>query len=261
MTRIPSNKVPGYQKADGTPTPIIPGWKLIFGDEFDGTSLDIKKWNIEDMSIGGYHDCCLGYGVQYFTPQALSVLHGSLRITTQEQNLYGYNYNLSAITAYHYTSGAITTENKFSFTYGRVDIRARLPKTQGLWPAFWLLPPDSVAVAPYEIDIMELLGKDPTTVHMANHWGTQQISQNFTGPDFSQGYHVFSMIWTSQAITWYVDGIQRFESEQGIPHQSMYLIINSNLGGHWAGNPNASTILPQYLDIDYVRVYQMAAKD
>ena len=78
----------------------------------------------------------------------------------------------------------------------------------------------------------------------------------FTGPDFSQDYHIFSIIWTSQAISWYVDGIQRFESEQGIPHQSMYLIINSSLGGFWAGNPDASTVLPQYMDIDYARIYQ-----
>ena len=230
-------------------TPTVPESQLIFDDEFSETSLDTKTWNIQDTS-NGYHNCCLDYGVQYFTPQALSFQQGSLRITTQAQNVNGYNY----------TSGAITTENKFSFTYGRVEIRARLPKTDGLWTAFWLLPNDRSSrrdgVAAFEIDMAEMLGRDPKTVHMTNHQGHQYNTRPFTGPDFSQDYHVFSIIWTSKAITWYIDGVERFESELGIPDLSMYLILSTNLGGDWAGDPDADTVLPQYTDIDYVRVYQ-----
>lgn len=235
----------GYFQWQYTP-PQLHSWTLVFDDEFNGTSLDMQKWNIEDSSPGGYQNCCLDYGVQRFTPQAISLSQGSLRITTQIQRMGGHAY----------TSGAITTENKFSFKYGRVDIRARLPQTQGYWPALWLLPRRVIGIEPFEIDIMELLGKDPRTVHMTNYWGTSKNTEGFTGPDFSQNYHEFSVVWTSTSISWYIDGIPRFKSTQGISDQSMYLIINSTLGGGWTGNPDKSTVLPQYMDIDYVRIYQ-----
>jgi beta-glucanase (GH16 family) len=232
-------------------TPTAPKEQLLFDDEFSETSLDTQKWNIEDTYVNGYHNCCLGYGVQYFTPEALSFRQGSLRITTQAQDVNGH----------HYTSGAITTENKFSFTYGRVEIRARLPKTNGLWSALWLLPNDRSSrregVAAFEIDMMEMLGKDPKTVYMTNHWVHQYNTRAFTESDFSQDYHVFSITWTSKSIIWYIDGIQRFASEQGIADQSMYLIINANIGGNWPGNPDEYTVLPQHMYIDYVRVYQL----
>lgn len=230
-------------------TPALPTWRLIFDEEFNKTHLDITRWDIEDSSASGYHNCCLNYGVQYFTPQALSFHEGSLRIKTQQQYMFDRLY----------TSGAITTENKFSFLYGRVDIRARVPKTKGFWPALWLLPNHSIGIAPFEIDIMEIIGDDPTTVHMSNHWGKLQRTQKFTGPDFSQEYHVFSIVWTHQAIGWYIDGVKRFESEQGVSDQKMYLIINSTIGGSWPGHPDATTVLPQYMDVDYVRIYQPAA--
>jgi beta-glucanase (GH16 family) len=226
-------------------------WKLTFDEEFNGTILDMNKWNIENYAPGGYFNCCLSYGTQYFTPNALSLQNGYLDIETARQTIGKYKY----------TSGAITTENKFSFLYGRVDIRAKLPKSQAFWPALWLLPDGTTSKgALFEIDIMELLGRDPTTVYLANHWNvTHQTSVAFTGPDFSQGYHVFSIIWTSQAITWYIDGIQRAQTSQEVSNKSMYLLINSTLGGHFAGYPDASTVLPQHMDLDYVRVYQQVS--
>jgi hypothetical protein len=223
-----------------------PRWNLVFDDEFDESSLDVSKWNIENRALGGYRNCCLAYGMQYYTPKAISISNGYLQIKTDKNKVGGYSF----------TSGAITTENKFSFLYGRVDIRAKLPKTQGFWPALWLLPNGSSASPPFEIDMMELLGNNPTTVSMANHWDRQQNQRFYTGPDFSQTYHVFSIVWDKQTITWYIDHIQRFHAQQGISNQNMYIIINSCLGGSWSGPPNATTILPQYMDIDYVRVYQ-----
>lgn len=226
----------------------IPGWRLVFDDEFNGKSLDTSKWNTQDTLSDGYHNCCLDYGLQDFTPDMLSVEHGLLRITTQRQQVGTYNY----------TSGAITTESKFSFLYGRINIRARLPKTKGLWPAFWLLPDGSQGIAPYEIDMMELLGKDPKTIYMTNHWKkvkNEQIQQLYKGPDFSKSYHIFSIVWDQKTITWYIDGKQHFRTSNGVSNKHMYLIINTSVGG-WAGNPEASTVFPQYLDIDYVRIYQ-----
>ena len=225
---------------------IMPDWHLVFDDEFSGASLDTTKWNIEDMSSDGYHNCCLNYGIQYYTPEALSIQQGSLQITTQAQSMNGYSY----------TSGAITTEGKFSFLYGQVDIRAKLPQTQGTWPTFWLLPIHTVGTAPFEIDMAEMIGRIPNTVYMVNHAKGQTDYLAFKGSDFSENYHLFSLVWTSQTITWYIDGIDCFESQLDVSNQPMYLIINSALGGGWAGPPDTSTVLPQYMDIDFVRIYQ-----
>lgn len=249
--RLPSHKL---QETAEVPTqPTIPGkWQLTFDDEFNGPNLDESKWNIEDYGIGGYRDCCLGYGVQYFTPQALSFADGSLQIKTEKQKMGTRNY----------TSGAITTENKFSFLYGRVDVRAKLPKTQGFWPALWLLPPGTNAQlgGAFEIDMMEFRGGEPNTIHMVNHAGKQQTALDYKGgPDYSQDYHVFSLVWTSQSITWYIDNVERFQVSQYISDQSLYLIINSTLGGHYGGYPDASTVLPQSMSIDYVRIYKSAS--
>lgn len=232
--------------------PTVPGeWSLAFDDEFNGSSLDTRKWNIEDYGVGGYRNCCLNYGKQYYTPQALSFANGSLQINAAGRTIENRDY----------TSGAITTENKFSFLYGRVDVRAKLPKTPGFWPAIWLLPYGTNAKlgGVFEIDVMEFRGSAPNSIHMANHWGKQQVYQDYTGgPDYSQDYHVFSLVWTPQAITWYIDGSARFQVSQHVSNRNMYLIINSAIGGSWGGLPNASTVLPQSMDIDYVRVYKSA---
>lgn len=234
---------------DTASTANTPTWKLVFNDEFSETTLDTARWNIENTAVGGYQNCCLNYGLQYFTPQALALANSSLRITTDGQRKGNYSY----------ISGALTTENKFSFLYGRVDIRAKLPKTQSLWPALWLLPDHSINPAPFEIDMMELVGKAPDTVYMTNHWGKQQTAATFTGADFSQNYHTFSVVWNTQTITWFVDGVKRFQTSQGISNRPMYLIMNASVGGSWGGKPDASTVLPQSMDIDYVRIYQPLA--
>ena len=227
------------------PTPT-PNWKLIFDDEFNGTYLDTSKWNVEDYGPAGYQNCCLYDGSQYYTSQALSFSNGSLQITTKKQTIEGHSY----------TSGAITTQNKFSFLYGRIDIRVKLPKSQGFWPAIWLLPNGNHTPAPFEIDIMEMLGETPHIVYSFNHWGNHQTTARYVGPDFSQGFHVFSIVWEPQEIAWYIDGVQRSQTSQGISNQKMYLIINAALGGMWPGAPNKNTITPQSMYIDYVRVYQ-----
>ena len=156
------------------PTPP-PGFKnTIFDDEFNGTSLDTTKWNIESQDPGGSRSCCSLHQSTYFTPQDVSVGNGNLVLETEKRNYNGYNY----------TTGMIQTQNLFAFQYGRIDIRAKLPGTQGIWPGFWMLPPNE-AIPAFEIDIMELLGQDPHTVYMTNHWGSNQQQCWYTGPDFT----------------------------------------------------------------------------
>ncbi len=149
----------------------------------------------------------------------------------------------------------IQTQNLFAFQYGRIDIRAKLPGTQGIWPGFWMLPPNE-AIPAFEIDIMELLGQDPHTVYMTNHWGSNQQQCWYTGPDFTAAYHVFSVVWQPGSLTWFIDGIQRCHLTQGVANTSMYILLDTWIGGTWGGPSDNTTVFPAYSSIDYVRVYQ-----
>lgn len=234
-----------------TATPISvpnpPGWTLTWHDEFDGAAVDTTKWNIVDNAPGGYHHNSLEDGLQAWTPQSVSVGGGVLRFTSARQQADGHNY----------TSGALTTQNKFSFLYGRVDIRVRLPRGDGLWPAIWTLPAHdtSTNIASYETDILEMLGQDPTTTYFVQHTSYQRSFCTFTGPDFSAGYHVFTMEWSPGQLIWLVDGVQHCQITVRVPNVPMYLLINTYVGGSWPGPPDSTTALPQYTDFDYVRVY------
>jgi beta-glucanase (GH16 family) len=171
-----------------------------------------------------------------------------LRLTTERHDYQGKSYS----------SGAVTSKDKFDYLFGRLDISARLSKGNGFWPAFWLLPTQTVLVngwASHEVDMMEYLGQDPYTDYMVNWWGPQKEYCAYTGPDFSADFHLFTFIWTPTSLTWLIDGTQRCQLTHGVPDAKMFLILNDRLGGDWPVPPDASTVLPQYLDIDYVRVY------
>ena len=233
-------------KPEDTDLDSPPGWTLVWQDEFDADSVDADKWIIADghWSYNGEE--------QYYTPDEVYIHEGNLRIRSRFRSYQGLEFTSGHIESRHYQR------------YGRIDIKARLPGTQGLWPALWLLPASHGW--PPEIDILELLGQDPHTIHMSNHWGPlpegaspwdvgQTATQHFTGPDFTEDFHLFSLEWTADSLRWLVDETVRFVSTQGIPHQAMYLIMNTAVGGFWPGSPNANTIFPQYHDIDYVRFY------
>jgi beta-glucanase (GH16 family) len=223
-------------------------WTPIFDDEFDETGLNTGVWNIEDYGTDRYQNCCLKFGVQYFTMQDSSLDQGHLRFTTENRSLGGRQY----------TSGAITTENKFSFLYGRIDISARMPRGQGMWPALWMITGN----IDHEINVMEM-ANDPTiayqTFHMNiptyNSYVFQCISHQ---PDLSADFHLYSLIWYPTSLAWYVDGIPTCRITQYVPQTPMYLLLDTAVGGSWPGLPDATTIFPQYTDIDYIRVYQTA---
>jgi beta-glucanase (GH16 family) len=231
-----------------TPVPPLPGWTLVWHDEFDGTSLDMSKWNVVSNAPGGYHNCCLNGTLNAWVPDDVSLVNGSLRLKTERRSFQGAAY----------TSGAVTTEGKFAYLYGRLDISARVPRGDGLWPSFWLLPTSmhtANTLAAYEVDVMEALGEDVHTDYMVRWVGAEHTYCQYSGPDFSAGYHVYSFIWSSMSITWLIDGVTRCKFSRGVPNIQMYLILNTRIGGAWPVPPDASTVLPQYTDIDYVRVY------
>jgi len=163
----------------------------------------------------------------------------------------------AAIWNYRYTSGLLTTKDSFSQTYGYFEIRARLPKGAGLWPAFWLLP--ASGEWPPEIDVLEVLGQDPTTVHQTLHWGSSdrhlmEHAQTVIA-DTSQDFHTYGVEWTEKTIRWFID--ERETARAPTPadlHQPMYLLVNLAVGGHWPGKV-APKAVPAQLEIDYIRVY------
>ena len=242
------------QEAETPPTEKVidpyelEGWTLTWQDEFDGDSVDVQKWVIADghWSHNGEE--------QYYAPDEVYVEDGNLRLRSRYRQYHDQSF----------TSGHI--HSQYFQRYGRIDISARLPGTKGMWPALWLLSANGGW--PPEIDILELLGHEPNTVHMSAHWGPlengqkpweigQTATAHFTGPDFTQDFHLFTLEWYPDSLRWLIDDVVRFKSLDGIPHEPMYLIMNTAVGGFWPGSPDGTTILPLYDDIEYVRFYEL----
>jgi Ca2+-binding RTX toxin-like protein len=164
-----------------------------------------------------------------------------------------------------YVSGLINTYGTFSQTYGYFEISAQVPSGQGLWPAFWLLPQSGNW--PPEIDVLELLGHEPSTYYVGSHWKdakgqhtfkTQEIS---AGVDLSDGFHSYGTLWTADTITYYLDGTQVFSmaTPPGM-NEPMYLLAGLAVGGNWPGAPDGTTSFPAELQIDYIRAYAPTIK-
>ncbi|MDB5319997.1 MAG: glycoside hydrolase family 16 protein [Phycisphaerales bacterium] len=221
-----------------------PSWALVWNDEFEGRRLDSQKWTVGNNSEPNYDG-----GINIYAPQDVGVANGDLVIRS---------HRLATAGKAAYSSGRVSTRNSFSFLYGRVEIRARLPGTKGVWPAMWMLRRDGVW--PPEIDIMEMLGDNPHKIYMTNHWrthhGLRQDQDSFSGPDFSAGFHVFALEWEPGSIRWLIDGVERKVMTEHVSDRAMYLIINTSVGGDWPGAPDKRTVFPQQFYVDYVRVYQ-----
>jgi len=246
-----------------TPT-TYPTLKLVWSDEFSGTALDEKNWNYE-LGDGCPGNCGWGNNeLQFYKKENTAVKDGYLIIQAKPE----------AAGSKAYTSSRLTTQGKINLKYGRVDIRAALPKGQGIWPALWMLGKNINTVGwPKcgEIDIMELIGGGTTgrddTVHGTAHWDNNGSHAQYGGSTkltsgvFNDEFHVFSIIWDSKKITWYLDDKQ-FHVIDTTPvglsefQEDYFFIINLAVGGNWPGNPDGTTVLPQHLIVDYIRVFQ-----
>ena len=218
--------------------------QLVFFDEFDGNSLDLGKW--DTIPRWGRTDPN-GDGLYYYADDAIEVSGGVLRINAEKRRMGGEEY----------TSGLIETDSMFSQLFGYFEIRAKLPKGQGFWPAFWML---QEGIFPPEIDVFEALGDEPNNVYLTHHWADesgkhQSYTAVYTGPDFTAGFHTYAIKWTENEIIWYVDGVERQRTRDGVPQEPMYLIASLAIGGVWPGEPDQTTRFPNTLEIDYVRVY------
>lgn len=222
------------------------GWTLTFHDEFDGAKLDTRKW------IDSYPDGVRTHSnneQQYYATDGYEVGKGKLRLIGLKRAMGGMPY----------TSGMISSYGKFAQQYGWFEIRAKFPKGKGFWPAFWLLPPTKDW--PPEIDVLEILGHETDRVYMTNHWRTadgkhEGKGDSYKGPDFAADYHTFAIDWEPDSITWYVDGKERYRTTEHIPAEPMYLLANLAVGGDWPGMPDATTVFPGVMEIDYIRVYK-----
>lgn len=244
-------------------------YHVVWEDDFNGTELNTNDWNYE------YHDPgWVNNELQQYVDSKdnISVKDGNLvikAIKTVDQNGVA-----------SYTSGRINTKAKHDYTYGKFEVRAKVPSGKGFLPAFWMMPTDENLYGQWpkcgEIDTMEVLGDATDTVYGTLHFGEphtqKQKSYKLTQGDFASEYHVFSCEWEPSEIRFYVDGIlynkvnDWFTKKDGFdpvtypaPYdQPFYLILNLAVGGTWPGNPDADAVFGDnaQLNVDYVKVYQ-----
>lgn len=233
---------------------------LMMADEFDVDG--VPNEDIWGYDIGTGQNGWGNNELQYYTnrPENVTVQNGYLIITAREESFNGSPY----------TSARLLTKGKFEQAYGRFEARMRLPWGQGIWPAFWMLGAD-IDTNPWpgagEIDIMEMRGQQPTlvlgTVHGPGYSAGESISKSYTLPNarFDTDFHVFGIEWGPNYINFYVDNVLYNQiTPADVPgewvfNKPFFILINVAVGGNFVGAPNAETVFPQTMLIDYVRVY------
>ena len=251
--------------------PSLPGWTLTWSDEFngaDGSPVDSSKWVSE---TGGN-----GWGnqeLEYYTtrPENAFQQGGNLVIKALQEKYTGPD-NVSR----DYTSARLKTQGKFTQKYGRFEARIKIPKGQGIWPAFWMLG-DDIGKNGWpksgEIDIMENIGKEPALVHGTIHGpgysGAKGPSASFGLPGdvrFADDFRIYAVEWGPKFIRFYVDEhLYATRTPSDLPKGTkwvydhpFFLLLNVAVGGEWPGNPDATSVFPQTMLVDYVRVYKRA---
>lgn len=241
-------------------------WKLHWSDEFDGNRIDTTKWTFQQEPAGRFNEEWQRY-------------------TTSAKNAYVENNQL-VIKAVHlsdkhgldqYTSARLNTAGKFSFKYGKISARIKLPFGKGIWPAFWMLGEnidENGGDTPWpmcgEIDILELYGsKDDAAIEVNAHYAdakgkhNQMSAKSYTLKEgvFADNFHVFDLEWSPEYLIWFVDGheVARLDissKEYNEFHENFFLLLNVAVGGTFAGRPDESSTFPQYMYVDWVRVYK-----
>ncbi|MGW6897155.1 ricin-type beta-trefoil lectin domain protein [Streptomyces sp. NPDC054919] len=239
-----------------------------FSDDFNGpagSAVDGSKWQIETGDNVNNHER------QYYTAGNSNAAldgQGNLVITARKDNPGNYQCWYGRC---EYTSARLNTAGKFTSTYGHVETRMKIPRGQGMWPAFWMLGDDLGSVGwpnSGEIDIMENVGFEPGTVHGTIHGpgysGSGGIGAGYSlpgGQAFADAFHTFAVDWAPDSITWSVDGNvyqRRTPADLGgkswVFNKPFFIIMNLAVGGYWPGDPDGSTAFPQQLVVDYVHV-------
>tara|TARA_B100001989_G_scaffold184215_1_gene134116 strand:+ start:438 stop:1643 length:1206 start_codon:yes stop_codon:yes gene_type:complete len=250
---------------------ISENWELLWSDEFNDEELDLTKWNKLNWKPGWVNNELQAYtdrDTNIFLENGHLVLQGNIEPGYSGTDYVGNNYVAD------YTSGRVNTDDKFSTTYGRFDIKAKLPAGKGSWPAIWMLG-ESISSIGWpqcgEIDIMEHVGYDLGLVHGSIHtqdynhmYGTQKSGSKYVD-DVTDAFHVYSLEWSPFYLRYLIDNEPFFfvynDSNGDFgkwpfndPH---YLILNLAIGGDWGGVQGVSaSAFPMKMYIDYVRVYK-----
>jgi len=260
----PAEEEPTDSGLDATGDPWADG-TLLWNDEFEGTAVDLTKWVLE-TGAGGWGNNELQ---TYTTTNATigTVLGTSSLVITAKKDAQG-----------NWTSSRLKTAGLYAPTYGKIEARIKLPYGQGIWPAFWMLGSNIGTVSwPRcgETDILEMVGgtavgKSDAKAYSTLHWNSgtainhvQTNSLTYTLPTgrFADAFHTFGVEWTPTTIRWWVDGVLRGTNSTTDPtmgttfQKPFFLLLNLAVGGIWPGNPDATTVAPQTMAVDWVRVY------
>jgi beta-glucanase (GH16 family) len=228
------------------------GYTLSWHDDFDGTNLDTTKWNITT----GYNNA--NNELEEYATNDVYLANGHLVLESDATTSNGQTV---------YTSGKVTSYGKFDQLYGWFEWSGQIPSGQGIWPAYWML---NYVTWPPEMDVMETIGTETYCNTMSLHWGplpagcTQPEdcghteNSEFCGvTDYSAGFHAYAVDWEPSGSSYYIDGVRReLAGYLGNCTNTMYLIMNTAVGGNWPGSPNSSTTFPCYNLIDYVHVFK-----
>ncbi|SBT40255.1 glycoside hydrolase family 16 protein [Micromonospora auratinigra] len=253
-----------------TSTPALAGpGAVTWSDDFTGaagTAPDAGKWRYDTGGSGWGNN-----ELQYYTSSTRNAAldgNGNLVITARKENPSGYGCWYGSC---QYTSARLLTRGTFAQAYGRFEARIKIPRGQGLWPAFWMLG-DDIGTNPWpnsgEIDIMENVGYEPSTVHGTIHGpgysGAGGLGGAATlpgGQALADTFHTYAVDWAPDSITWYLDGVaytRKTPADVGgnkwVFDHPFFLLLNVAVGGNWPGSPDGSTVFPQTMVIDYVRV-------
>jgi len=240
--------------------PDIPGYQFVWSDEFDGTEIDLTNWTY-DVGDSWYNGELESYTDR---PDNSVVENGCLVIIAKQESYHSNNY----------TSARLRSQTKADFLYGRIEARIKLAVGQGIWPGFWMLPTASVyggGSSSGEIDILETINAGDRvygTIHFTdanNQHASSGGSYYANGLCFANDFHVYAIEWDPNEIRWYVDDVKYFSqtnwSSDTNPYpapfdQQFYFILNVAIGGSWPGPPDQTTVFPQRMLVDWVRVYQ-----
>jgi len=266
LTMLTALSCGGQATPPATPPPA-PSYQLVWADEFggpDGSAPDATKWAIQTGGGGWGNNELESYTTR---PANVQVSGGNLVITAIKEDYTG-----SDGIARHYTSARMQTKGLFSQTYGRFEARIKIPKGQGMWPAFWMLGAD-IDTNPWpacgEIDIMENIGKEPAMNHGSLHgpgYAPGNVTSTYTLPTgaLPDDFHLYAVEWEAQQVRFYVDSnLYATFTPATLPSGSpwefqkpQFLLLNLAVGGDWPRPPDGTTQFPQQMLVDYVRVYQ-----
>ena len=241
-------------------------WRLIWSDEFEGEQLNAENWNRQVEEPGRFN----GEWQRYTSSEENAYLESGCLVlkAIHKSEKHGSD---------QYTSARLNTAGKQIFKYGKIAARIQLPYGEGIWPAFWMLGAnidENGGDTPWpqsgEIDILELYGsKDDGAVEANIHYADADDKHAMLRPPvyeleqgkFADAFHVFELVWDEERIAWLVDGVEYASTpinseERSEFHEEFFILLNIAVGGRWSGRPDSSTPFPQYMYVDWVRVYQ-----